>query len=101
MNRIPIAAAWSAVLLGVALTAAAQTPPARPDPLDPQVDVPRAIHRSPLAAYRRAGDVEVASWREVNAKVAGIGGWRAYARQASGPEPAASAPAPALPAHRH
>jgi hypothetical protein len=99
MNRFPIAAAWPAVLLSVAMTAAAQTPPARPDPLDPQVDVPRAIHRSPLAAYRRAGDVELASWREVNDTVTRIGGWRVYAREASGPEPAASAPT--LPAHRH
>lgn len=97
MNRFPIAAAWSAVLLSGALTVAAQTPPARPDPLDPQADVPRASYRSPLATYRRAGDIEVGSWREVNDTVTRIGGWRAYTREANRPEPAASAPA--LPAH--
>lgn len=99
MNRFPLAAAWAAMLLSIVSTAAAQTPPARPDPLDPRADVPRADYRSPLAAYRRAGDVEVGSWREVNDTVTRIGGWRAYAREASRPEPASSAPTP--PAHPH
>lgn len=65
----------------------------RADPLDPQARVPAATHQSPLAGYRRLGDDKPLPWREANDTVTRIGGWRAYAREAQQPEPAASAPA--------
>lgn len=64
----------------------------RPDPLDPQARVPAAAHPSPLASYRRLGDDKPVSWKEANERVNRIGGWRAYAREAQQPDPAASAP---------
>lgn len=66
-----------------------------PDPLDPRAEVPRADYQSPFTAYRRQGEPVVGSWRAANDEVARIGGWRAYAREASRPEPAAPAAAAA------
>lgn len=85
---------WAACL--IAITVAQAQPAAKtaaPDPLDAQASVPPSIHRSPLARYRSAGDVELGSWREANDTVTRIGGWRAYAREAHAPAAAASAPA--------
>ncbi len=65
----------------------------RPDPLDPQASVPAAVHASPLAGYRALGEDRRVPWREANERVNRIGGWRAYAREAQQPAPAASAPA--------
>jgi hypothetical protein len=73
------------------------------DPLQPGAAVPPAAYTSPLARYRAARDVEVGSWREVNDTVTRIGGWRAYAREASQPDAPPPAPAaissPATPSH--
>ncbi|MDO9196116.1 hypothetical protein [Rhodoferax sp.] len=44
-------------------------------------------YRSAFADYRAYSEQPVASWREANDKVDQIGGWRAYAREASQPEP--------------
>jgi hypothetical protein len=78
---------------------------AQSDPLDASVAVPPLVYRSTLSTYRRLGDDKPVSWREANDNVARIGGWRAYAREASEPmsternSPAStSAPLPALPA---
>lgn len=65
----------------------------RADPLDPQARVPAVTHTSPLARYRRLGDDKRVPWTEANETVNRIGGWRAYAREAQLPDPAASAPA--------
>lgn len=72
---------------------AASAPAARPDPLDAQARVPAAVHSSALAGYRRLGDDRRVDWKEANETVNRIGGWRAYAREAQQPDPAASAPA--------
>jgi hypothetical protein len=72
--------------------AAAQTPPARPDPLDPKAAVPPLRHESALRAYRRATDEPRADWKQANDLTARIGGWRAYAREAAAPDKPASAP---------
>ncbi|MEO7244775.1 MAG: hypothetical protein ABIX12_06475 [Rubrivivax sp.] len=55
-------------------------------------------YRSSLANYRRLGEVDPrVPWREANETVGRIGGWRAYAREASasaapeGTDPAARA----------
>lgn len=71
----------------------------KPDPSDPLAVVPATTYASPLARFRSAGEIKLGSWQEANATVTRIGGWRAYAREASQPEPAAqrdaSRPAPA------
>ena len=92
-----------AVLCAVTASAAAQTPPPaalRPDPLDPSARVPAVAYQSAFSRYRRSADDKAIPWREANDTVARVGGWRAYAREAQQPDPAASAPAatPAPPA---
>ncbi len=59
---------------------------ALPDPLDPQAAVPELNYRSALETYRRFVDDPPIPWREANETVNRIGGWRAYAREASQPE---------------
>jgi len=92
-----LAAAWLAAAAGTpaqpASTLSAVNAGSAADPLQPGAAVPPAAYISSLARYRVAGDVEVGSWREVNDTVTRIGGWRAYAREASQPE--APVPAPA------
>lgn len=88
---------WPVAGAAVILTAQAQ-PPARdgaprPDPLDPQAAVPALRHESALAGYRRLSQDEPINWREANDTVRSVGGWRAYAREASAPPPAAAASA--------
>lgn len=86
-----------AALAALATTGSAQTPSrTKPDPLDPAASVPAAQAPASLARYRRFTEQPVGSWREANETVNRIGGWRAYAREASQPAPvapAASAPA--------
>ena len=53
----------------------------------------RRTYPSALATYRRLGDDKPLPWKDANATVNRIGGWRAYAREAQQPEPAASTPA--------
>jgi hypothetical protein len=75
---------------------------AAPDPLDAKAAVPAAAHRSAFDGYRRLVDVVPVPWRQANDTVERIGGWRAYAREASQAAPpsapAASAPPRAEPA---
>lgn len=93
-QRRPLAAALSLAAVSVALSAAASAGPLD-DPLNPQAAVPPARHDSSLARYRPAGQTEVAPWKTTNDTVGRIGGWRAYAREASAPPAAASSPASA------
>lgn len=107
-QRRPLAATLSLAAALVALPAAASAGPPD-DPLNPQAAVPPARHDTSLARYRPAGQIEVAPWKATNDAVGRIGGWRAYAREASAPPAAppraASAPAPAASApagaHQH
>jgi hypothetical protein len=74
---------------------------ARPDPLDARAAVTPLVHRSALSDYRGGASAPALGWREANANVERIGGWRAYAREANAPQaatPWASAPAAAPPA---
>ena len=48
-------------------------------------DLESPEYRSAFAEYRKFDEQPVAPWVEVNATVAGIGGWRAYAREARPP----------------
>ncbi len=90
-------AAWLAA--SPLVNAQADPKAGKPDPLDPLAVVPATTYASPLARFRSAGEIKLGSWQEANATVTRIGGWRAYAREASQPEPAAqrdaSRPAPA------
>jgi len=98
LRRQLAAAAVGAIGLSAPLVAIPSEPKS-PDPLDPSASVPLATHRSALAGYRPAlPDVPVASWKEVNDRVARVGGWRVYAREAAAPT---SAPASAPGAHVH
>jgi hypothetical protein len=76
--------------LGSALAQAGPSS-AKPDPLDAQAAVPALVHSSALAAYRRHADAVPIAWKQANDTVTRIGGWRAYAREASAPAPAAAA----------
>jgi hypothetical protein len=83
----------------ITLSAQAQpepaTGPARaPRAADPAAAVADVPYRSPFAGYRSFSEATVAPWRESNETVRQRGGWRAYAREASGPA-AASASGPA------
>jgi len=93
-----------AVTLATALSVEVQAQ-SRPDPFDAKASVPPLKYTSPLADYRRFVDEKATLWKEANDTAARIGGWRAYARDATAPAapgPGASAPAaapaPAAPA---
>ena len=74
--------------------AAPAAPPHATDPANAQAAVPRAVHRSALAGYRRQTEPAPIPWKEANDTVTRIGGWRTYAREAAEPSAtAASAPA--------
>lgn len=81
------------VLLAVAAlasAAAAQAPDKRPrDPAAADAPVPPLRWQSPLAGFRALGDDKSIPWRQANDNVTAIGGWRAYAREAQQPAPAA------------
>ena len=73
--------------------------PPRPDPLDPQANVPVLTYKSSLKRDLRPAADGPISWRQANDTVTRIGGWRAYAREANAPAPdAATAPTAATPA---
>lgn len=88
-----------ALLVVVATTAAAQaTSRPKADPLNASVAVPPVVFRSTLTQYQRHTEQPVGSWKEANETVNRIGGWRAYAREASQPESPAAPAVPASPA---
>jgi hypothetical protein len=102
--------AWLAALALWPAAALPQSVP-RADPLDAKAKVEPLAHRSSLAGFRRFdAESPPQAWREANDAVERIGGWRAYAREANAPTPAASAPTPEprssrpatpAPSHRH
>ena len=102
MNKL--ATLFAAALISLPAVAAepwgnADPKAGKPDPSDPLAVLPATTYASPLARFRSAGEIKLGSWQEANQTVTRIGGWRAYAREASQPEPAAqpdaSRPAPA------
>jgi hypothetical protein len=89
----PVGLSW--LLAAAAVAQPAPGGPARPaaaDPADPAARVPPIVHVSSLSQYRRLGEEPAAGWRESNERVARIGGWRQYAKEAASPSPAAPAP---------
>ena len=92
------AAGLLAAVLAASLAAStAQAQPAvktaKPDPLDPNANVPALNYESSLSRYRLMGDEKPVSWRDANDTVTRIGGWRAYAREAQQTDAAPAAPA--------
>lgn len=75
----------------------------RADPLDAQARVPAVAYVSSLASFRRLGEDTRIGWKQANETVNRIGGWRAYAREASQPDsaPPASAATPPSGQHKH
>lgn len=65
------------------------------DPSDATVAVPQIRYQSPLHDYRPLGDSKRIPWKAANDEVRRIGGWRAYAKEAS---EAATPAKPASPA---
>jgi hypothetical protein len=82
----------STLVAGTLLAAPLSIPAAPDDPADAQAQVAPTQHRSSLQRYQRQAESPPIPWRQANDAVARIGGWRAYAREAQSPEPAASAP---------
>ena len=71
--------------------AAAHRPPeqrAARDPANRAAPVLPLDYRSPFATHVDPGAAEVGPWKATNDTVGRIGGWRAYAREAAGREPA-------------
>lgn len=98
MFRMSMHWPWPVALSALMATAASAQPSAAPappaDPTQAQAAVPRAVHSSALAGYRRHADPTPLAWKDANETVNRIGGWRAYAREVAAPSaPAASAPA--------
>ena len=69
----------------------------------PALPIPTALaetaplpYRSTLEGYKRYSDEKIVNWKDANDAVARIGGWRAYAKEASkDPSPdGAAKPAP-------
>ena len=97
------AALLPALAAALSCAAQAQTAPKSPEPApvqrqhpaDPRAAVPALLYGSSLSRYQAFADAEVAPWRETNEQVRQRGGWRAYAREAQAPTPAATAPPPA------
>ena len=80
------------VLLSGSAVAADLPPTHAADPAQAQARVAPLRHASALAGSRRHADAAPIAWKDANASVAHIGGWRSYAREAAEAAPAASAP---------
>ena len=80
--------------------AASTAPPASPTASE-QTALP--AYRSALEGYQRYTEEKTVNWKDANDATARIGGWRAYAKEASQPQAEESAakpgasPAPAKP----
>lgn len=64
----------------------------RPAVLEARAAVPALVYRSPFPAAPAVADPAALPWRDANDRVARIGGWKVYAREA---QQAAGAAAPA------
>ena len=86
---------WATPAASAPSTPSALPETRRPDPLNPQAQVPAALYRSAFEGYRPSAETAVGAWPDANKAVQQAGGWRAYAREAAAPQsasPAASAP---------
>jgi hypothetical protein len=96
--RATLTLSWLLAAISLSLAAHAQpatlaVPAKRQDPLDARAAVPPLSYESSLKAIAPQADDKPLSWREANDRVARIGGWRVYAREAQQTTPPAQAPA--------
>ena len=56
---------------------------AEPEPIVAKAAVPVLNYQSPFRDYRLFGDAKPIAWKDANDEVARIGGWRAYAKEAT------------------
>ena len=89
-TRFFMAACGLASLLGMAAHAQPAAPPAAPPTPQP------LAFQSALQGYQPYTDDKIGNWKAANDTTARIGGWRAYAKEASAP--AATPAAAAVPA---
>ncbi len=90
--------AWLAVLLlalwstaATAQDSATASPPAAPAaPSAAMTQEAAAAYRSAMEAYQPYTDEKTVNWKESNDNAGRIGGWRAYAKEASQPESGAT-----------
>ncbi len=85
---------WLALLPALAsLTVSAQTAPSIPAASPAQSQATPAPYRSSLEDYRSYSDEKLTPWKQANDTVGKVGGWRAYAKEAQGPQaPGSQAP---------
>lgn len=80
-----------AIHLALSVTGAAAQVPA---PAGPTGDGTAPGWRSAMEGYSPFADQPTGNWKAANDEVGKIGGWRAYAREASAPDPAVTATPP-------
>ena len=85
----PAARALLLACLGLSAQAFAAPPP---NPIAPAADADAAppAYRSAFEGYQRYTEEKPVNWKEANDSVARIGGWRAYAKEASQSSPPAA-----------
>ena len=91
-----MAACGLASLLGMAAHAQPAAPPV-PFPTTQPTPQPLAF-QSALQGYQPYTDDKIVNWKAANDTTARIGGWRAYAKEASAPAATPAAAAAAVPA---
>ena len=82
-----------AVSLASAL-ACADASSAVPDPASEEAIIPPLRYQSPFLGYRPQGEVLPLAWKDANDEVGRIGGWRAYAKEATVVSPGAGPASP-------
>ena len=91
-TRFFMAACGLASLLGMAAHAQPAAPPAAPPTPQP------LAFQSALQGYQPYTDDKIGNWKAANDTTARIGGWRAYAKEASAPAATPTPAAAAVPA---
>ena len=69
-----------------AIAQTSAVPPATPVAPTATADASVPSYRSALEGYQRYTDEKTVNWKESNDTTARIGGWRAYAKEASQPQ---------------
>ena len=65
---------------------------------DATAPVPPAVYQSPFTGYRELGADQATAWKDANDTVRNIGGWKAYAKEATEAAKASASKAkPAVP----
>lgn len=81
--RLPRRHGWLLLALG---TAAVHAQPAPPNQMPARAQASLAPFQSALEGFKPYTDDKTGNWKGANDVVAGIGGWRAYAKEAAQPD---------------